>query len=174
MNRESLLTLLLALLLLLSGCHDERRLYLLTQSSRLALPLEASHFWGFFEKEGISLRVDSASTPEELINLLNFSKYSALIADQEVASRLQRLTKRWKTVCVVAVKRERGAPIRKKTYYLLVKERLLYDTELLVKLVKGWNYGVELLKDPAVLYYLTGERELRGIKLLKCTGTHED
>jgi len=172
-NRESLITVLLSLLFLIS-CYGQKELYLLTQNPRLATPLEASNFWGFFEKEGISVKVDSASSPDELINLLNFSRYSALIADQELASRLSRLTKRWKRVCVVAVKREEGAPIKKKTYYLLVKEGLLYDTELLVKLIKGWNYGTELLKDPAVLYYLTGERELRGIKLLKCTGLNED
>jgi len=174
MNRESLLTLLLGLLLLLSGCHDERRLYLLSYGSEVLLPLKACHFTGCFDREELSVRAETARTPAEFIRLLNFSKYSAVIATGGLADRLTSLSGRWKKVCLVAVKKERSSPIREGKYYLLVREDLLYDTERLVKLVKGWNYGVDLLKDGAVVYYLTGSGEVRGLKFLKCKGTDED
>jgi len=174
MNRDSLLTILLLAVALLLGCHFENRVYVLTATSTLSLPFKASQFVGYFDREGLDLRVDEAGTPAELINLLNFSKYSAVICDGQVADKLTSLSKKWKKICLVAVKTGEGEPIKKRNYYLLVKERLLFNTELLIKLVRGWNYGTELLKDPAVVYYLTGKGELRGVKFLKCKGTNED
>jgi len=163
MNRDSLLTLLLGFLLLLSGCHDERRLYILSYGSKVLLPVKACHFTGCFDREGLSVRAETAQSPSEFIRLLNFSKYSAVIATKDLADRLTSLSGKWKKVCLVAVKKEGSSPISEGKYYLLVRDDLLYDTELLVKLVRGWNYGVDLLKDGAVVYYLTGSGEVRGV-----------
>jgi len=174
MNRESLLRIVALALFLIFSCHSRERVYVLSPSSELSLPFRAASFFGFFDKEGLELKVDVASNPSQLINLLNFSKYSVVIADRKVALKLSVLSNKWVKVCLVALKSGSEEPIKDGKYYLMAKERLLLDRKAFFTVVRGWNLGVELLNDRAVLYYLTGLEELRGIRFLKCKGTDED
>jgi hypothetical protein len=172
MNRESLIkaiTVILLALLLLS-CHHDEKLFVISSEKKLLLPLKASKFFGYFKNKGVEVIVDYAPEEEELINFLNFSKYGAIITTKEIAQKITTLSKKWKLICKVGIKISRGAPIKKEEYVLLVRGKLIRKVQPVVILVKGWNYGVELLKDPAVLYYLLGEKELKGIKLIKCQG----
>jgi len=171
MNRESLLKALLFLLLLLSGCHSGERLYVIAQGKELLLPIKASQFFGYFQKRELEVKTDYVEKPEELIRLLNFSKYTVVITDRETARKVENLSRKWKKICRVAVKMEEGAPIKREEFVILVKKRLLSRPRELLTVLKGWNYGVDLLKDSAVVYYLTGKESLKEIKFLKCQGS---
>ncbi len=56
-------------------------------------------------------------------------------------------------------------------YKLLIRRKLLSTEKLIVKFVRGWNYGIDLLKDPAVLEVVSSELQTKlpsDLKLLKC------
>ncbi|WP_456341866.1 hypothetical protein [Thermovibrio sp.] len=174
MNRESLLIALLLLFSLLTGCHTGERIYVISSDKEVLLPIKASQFFGYFSKRKIEVRTDSTKDTEELIRLLNFSKYTVVITDRKTGKKVENLSRKWKEICTVAIKRRKIKPIKRERFVIIVKERLLKRPKELVELLKGWNYGVDLLKDPAVLYYLTGKDRLKGIKFLKCQGSNED
>ncbi len=165
MRADSLFTVFLLLLSLLLGCaNKDDSIDLLSQEKALLLPLKASDFFGYFLKE--DLKISQESSNGDVIRFLNFPRFKAVIADDKTVNRLKKITGNWVPICLVALKGD-------KRYFLIVKRELLKEPTLLIKLIRGWNYGVELLKDPAVVYYLTGKRELRAFKFLSCEGRDE-
>ncbi len=165
MRADSLFIAVLLFFSLLLGCTNrDDSIDLLSQEKPLLLPLKASAFFGYFLKE--DLKVGQESSNGDVIRFLNFPRFKAVIADGKTVNRLKKITSNWVPLCLVALKGD-------KRYFLVVKRELLKEPTPLIKLVKGWNYGVELLKDPAVVYYLTGKRELRAFKFLACEGRDE-
>jgi len=141
------------LIFLLTGCGNERPVYVISSSPQLLLPFKASKFFGFFDKHGIDLQLDSVPNGDSLIRFLNFSKYTVVITDAETAKRIEELSPRWSSICTVALKKGEKYPIRdrKGKLLLLMKDTVLNKQKEAVNIVKGWNYGVDLLKDPAVV-----------------------
>jgi len=151
----------LFLIFFLVNCSNNRPIFVLSSSPELQLPLKASKFFGFFEKNSIDLQVEETTGGRSLIKFLNFSKYSVVITDRETAERIEKLSPRWNLLCTVALKKKANVPINKEEgeFVLLVKDTLFKRKRELITLIKGWNYGVDLLKDPAVVKLLVG-REL--------------
>jgi len=141
-----------------AGCNSERTVYTISSPSQLQAPFKASKFFGFFDKNGINLQLDSAPNRDSLVRFLNFSKYSVVLTDSETAKKIENLSPRWKQICTVALKKTGKSPISKPTkFVLLMKDSLLSRQKEAVKVIEGWNYGVDLLKDPAVLKLLSVE-----------------
>lgn len=159
---------LLLLIFFLVNCSNNRPIFVLSSSPEILLPLKASKFFGFFEKNGIDLQVEETSGGRSLIKFLNFSKYSVVITDRKTAERIEKLSPRWNFLCTVALKKKANVPINKEKgeFVLLIKDTLLTKKRDIISLIKGWNYGVDLLKDPAVVKLLVG-REL-SYRFLKC------
>ncbi len=165
MKTGSLFIAVFSLLSLLFSCaYRDDSVYLLSQRKALLLPVEASSLFGYFLKEG--LKVNGEYTEGEVIKFLNFPYYKVVIADSKTVKKLSKISDNWIPLCLVALKGD-------EKYFLVVKRELFEKPSTLIKLVKGWNYGVILLKDPAVVYYLTGRRELTGFKFLSCEGGNE-
>lgn len=144
-------------LLLLYGCNGGKPIYIISSSQDLQLPFRASEFFGFFDKEGIEIQLDSAPDKSSLIRFLNFSKYTVVITDSETARKIENLSSRWSSICIVALNKKEKKPISKgkKEFVLLMKDVLLNRQKEAVNIIKGWNYGVDLLKDPAVVELLS-------------------
>ncbi len=159
--------LVLIFILLFAGCSVKKRIFVITSNGTLLLPFEAAEFLGYFEKVGVELEEESAGSPQDLLRFLNFSKYSLAVADEALARKVQKGSERWLGLCEVAEDR------KGRRYVLLVKEGLLRNKEVLIKVVKGWNLGVESLQDPALLVALTGKEVLGGLKFRKCAGKYE-
>ena len=159
--------LIILLALMFVSCSNHERLFVISLDSSFLLPFKASEFFGFYEKYKVQVCLDSAQKREELIRLLNFSKYAAVIVDKEMASKIEELSTRWKAICVVG---SRGS----EQFVLLIKKGLTRKKNLVLTFIKGWNYGVNLLKDRAVLYYLTGKKELPEVRFQKCQGLQNE
>ena len=168
--RLNLIIILLTTIFLL-GCHHEEKFYAITSDRQVSLPFKASKFFGYFKKRGIDLKIDSTKNTKELIKFINLSKYTIVITDEKTGKKVESLSENWKKICTVALKFNKKVPTEKKRFILIVKNRLLKRKEKLIEILKGWNYGVDLLKDGAVVYYLTGKEKLEGIKFLKCQGS---
>ena len=161
--------LLIALLIfLLTGCSNERPVFVISSFPQLMLPFKASKFFGFFDKQGIDIKLDSVPNGDSLIRFLNFSKYTVVITDAETAKRIEELSPRWSPICTVALKKGKKRPIKdgKGEFLLLMKDTVLNRQKEAISIIKGWNYGVDLLKDPAVVK-LFSEKELP-YKFLYC------
>ena len=145
--------------LFITGCNSEKPIYVISSSPQLQLPLKASKFFGFFDKNGLNIQLDSVENSDSLLRFLNFSKYSVVLTDSKTAQKLEELSSRWQQICTVALKRCKGRPIigKKEKFVLLMKDSLLKRQKDAVKLVEGWNYGVDLLKDPAVVKLLSAK-----------------
>jgi hypothetical protein len=155
------------LLLLSFGCSQERRIVVLTDDPNVLIPLKASQFTGFFNSKGVELQTDAA--PEgKLISFLNFTKYNAVITEGEKVKKIKEYSDDWLEICPVAVKTLKEKPIRREKFYLLIKKELLQRPKLTINLIKGWNFGVYALKDPAVVFALTGKENLQGYRFLLC------
>ena len=150
-------TLFLFVLLLLYGCSGGKPIYIISSSQDLQLPFRASEFFGFFDKAGMEVQLDSAPDGSSLIRFLNFSKYTVVITDSETARKIENLSSRWSSICTVALNKKGKEPISKGEgeFILLMKDVLLNRQKAAVNVIKGWNYGVDLLKDPAVVELLS-------------------
>ncbi|ADU97369.1 hypothetical protein [Thermovibrio ammonificans] len=168
MAKGRVVLVVLALLALVTGCFGEPRVGVIGEEHTLLLPFEASKFLGYFQKNGLEVSLDWANGTE-LISLLNFSKYKAAVVDGTTARKIEEFSKEWVKLCKVAVKTKGGKPIKGKQFFLLIRKELLREPEETVVLVKGWNSGVDALKDPAVVYALTGEEAVRGYRFYSCT-----
>ncbi len=148
------------LIFFLTGCSNEKPVYVISSSHQLLLPFKASKFFGFFDKQEIDLQLDSVPNGDSLIRFLNFSKYTVVITDAETARRIEELSPRWLPICKVALKKKENYPIteRRGGFVLLMKETLLRNQKEAVAVIKGWNNGVDLLKDPAVVKLLSAEK----------------
>ncbi len=147
----------------LQGCSEED-VVLITYERFLIVPLEASVFSGFYQKKGVVLDYDIVDSRDELMRFLNISSYNAVITDAE-SSKLLEESKTWVPICTVAV--FKGI----KKFKLLVKKDLFRKKEKLVGFLKGWDYGVDLLKDPAVLKIVLDRLKIESIgdvKFFKC------
>ena len=167
---KSILRALIVILafLALSGCNNERAVYVISSNPELHLPFKASKFFGFFDKRGIKLHCDTAPDSNSLIRFLNFSKYTVVITDLKTANKLKNYTSRWSSICVVAFKKnENKLNNPRGKFVLLMKDSLLKKHKEAVSIIKGWNYGVELLKDPAVVMLLSPEGKIH-LKFLQC------
>ena len=146
------------LIFIFAGCSDERPVYVISSSPQLLLPFKASKFFGFFDKQGIDLQLDSVPNGDSLIRFLNFSKYTVVVTDAETAKRIEELSPRWSSICTVALKKGKNSiKGRKRKFLLLVKDTALNRQKEAVNIIKGWNYGVDLLKDPAVVKLLSAK-----------------
>ncbi len=141
----------------LSGCSDKKPVYIISSSSQLQLPFKASEFFGFFDKNELNIQLDSVPTGDSLVRFLNFSKYTVVITDQETAKKIEKLSSKWQQICTVALKKNKNSPINNGKYILLMKDSLLKKQKEAMKVIEGWNYGVDLLKDPAVVKLLSAE-----------------
>lgn len=139
-----------------AGCSSERTVYTISVSSQLQAPFKASKFFGFFDKNELDLQLDSVPNGNSLVRFLNFSKYSVVLIDSKTAKKIESLSPRWKQICTIALKKTRKSTISKPTkFVLLMKDSLLSRQKEAVKVIEGWNYGVDLLKDPAVMRLLS-------------------
>ena len=143
----------------LCGCKDNRPIYVISSSPQLQLPFKASKFFGFFDKHNLNLQLDSAPNSDSLLRFLNFSKYSVVITDSGTAEKIEALSSKWVKICTVALKKQKLHPIKKGNgkFILLMKESLLSRKKEAIKVIEGWNYGVDLLKDPAVIRFFSAE-----------------
>lgn len=149
-----ILTGLLFVVVFLFGCSSENPIYVISSSSQIDLPFKASKTFGFFDKENINIQLDSTPGGLSLIRFLNFSKYTVVIANSRTARKIESLSSHWIPICTVARKNSTIG----ETYILLIKDSLLKKRSIAISIIKGWNYGVDLLKDPAVLRLLTEEK----------------
>lgn len=156
---KQLTWLIFILYLFITGCSTERPIYVISSSPHLQLPLKASKFFGFFDKNGINLQLDSVENSDSLLRFLNFSKYSVVLTDLKTSRKLEKLSSKWQQICTIALKRNKEKPIigEKEKFVLLMRDSLLKRHKDAVKLVEGWNYGVDLLKDPAVVKLLSAK-----------------
>lgn len=157
------------LLLMLYSCNNDRTIYVISSDPELQLPFKASKFFGFFEKKGIKLQCDTTPDSSSLIRFLNFSKYTIVITDAKTVTKIENYTKRWIPICVVAFKRkENNLNISKRgRFILLMKDSILKKRKEAIAIIKGWNYGVELLRDPAVAMLLSPKKEIQ-LKFIQC------
>jgi len=142
------------------SCSSNKTVFVISSEQQLLLPLKAANFFNFFGRMGEVVKIDCISSADDLIKFLNFSKYSVIITDRTTVQRVTELSDNWIVICKVGENHH--------DYFLLAKKSFVLEKDWFVKFVRGWNFGVDALKDPAVLKAInSGSEELR-IKLHGC------
>ncbi|WP_163329226.1 hypothetical protein GFV12_07355 [Desulfurobacterium thermolithotrophum] len=157
---------------IICGCNSNDDITLITNDKYLLIPLKATNFCGYFQKNKIEIQMDSVGSEKILVRFINFSKYNSIITDEKTTNYILSNSKSWIKLCMVAVEKVSNTPKIKTKFYLLVKKTLLNNRKKIVTLIKGWNQGVYLLKDPFFQDFLLKEERLkysRNKKFILCT-----
>jgi len=159
------IVLLCVCLFTLSSC-GETKVNVITNEPFLLYPIEAAEFFSYFSKEGLKVSVDKVHSPQMLIKFLNFSTYNVVLTDKKTADFITSKLSDWVKLCKIA-------QWRGDFYFLLIKDSLLKNQEVVVKFLKGWTAGVNYLKDPVVKKVLKEEKGIffpKGVKFFSCKG----
>ncbi len=163
---KKLLYFLLSLSIFTVFSCNQSKVDVITSEKFLLSPIRAAEFFSFYSKRGLNVCVDAVDSPKKLIRFLNFSTYNVVLTDKKTADFITSNLNSWVKLCKIA--RWRGD-----FYYLLVRNSLLKEQKLVIAFLKGWNFGVDCLKDPAVVRVLEERDGIflpKNVKFFSCKG----